>query len=113
MLGMCARARKIIHGIPLIRKALRSASPPKLVLYSHTASQNSKKRITDKCIYYRVQSIEIPLGTDELARCTGKSGAVAAVGITDDGLARAVLGLIPEDHTTNLDNAQAADSTIH
>lgn len=120
MLGLCAKAGKLIWGVPPVCRALRAPSPPRLVLYSHTASQNSKKRITDKCSYYRVPSAEIPISTEELAKYTGKSGAVAAVGITDEGLARAVLGLIAQagkeqNINTNptQDNAQAADSTIH
>lgn len=101
MIGMCAKAGKIINGVPLVCGAMRGSSPPLLVLYSHTASQNSKKRITDKCLFYNIECKEILLDTGELAEYTGKSGAVAAVGITDAGLARAVLGLIPKENSKN------------
>ncbi len=92
VLGMCAKARKLISGIPLICRSLKAGtSPPHLVLYSHTASNNAKKRITDRCLFYKISCIEIPIDTEDLAECTGKSGAIAAVGITDAGLARAAL----------------------
>jgi len=113
LLGICAKARKLICGIPLICRALKSGSMPQLVLYSHSASENAKKRITDRCLYYKITCVEIPIDTEDLAECTGKSGAVAAVGIRDAGLARAVLGLISTTDFNTRNGAPTADGTIH
>ena len=63
---------------------------PILVLLASDAAKNAKKKLTDKCSFYNVELQKVPLDTAQLALAVGKRGAVAAVGVTNEGLARAV-----------------------
>ena len=49
-LGMCARARQLIMGIPMICDAMRrgGAGAPATVFVASGLSENSRKRITDR-----------------------------------------------------------------
>ncbi len=53
-------------------------------------SANTHKRLTDKCTYYRVPLHRLEADAGTLGRAVGKTGAVAAVGVTDPGLLRAL-----------------------
>ena len=86
-LGLAKRAGKTTCGVPLIIEALRSARKPYLVIASAKASENSIKKITDKCKFYEVEFISLPVTPDELAHSVGHIGGVAAVSVNDSGLA--------------------------
>ncbi len=88
--GLCAKAGATVCGTPLICEALRKKNPPVLVLLASDAAQNAEKKLTDKCGFYGVRLVKAPLSTADLARAVGKSGLVAAVAITNEGLAKAV-----------------------
>ncbi len=88
--GLCAKARAIVCGTPLICEALRRSKPPVLVLLAKDAAPNAVKKLTDKCSFYGVELKKIPLDTAELAAAVGKQGLLAAVAITNEGLAKAV-----------------------
>ena len=100
MIGMCARARKIIIGCEQICTALPEKKPQKkvhLVLEAVGVSENTHKKLCDKCLYYKIQKHIIPLSQEELAHAIGKKGSlVAAVAVTDDEMSRAVKNLLPE-----------------
>ncbi len=89
LLGLCARAGKLLFGTPIVCEALGSGKVL-LALMASGASDNTKKRIRDKCRYYGVTLLELSVSTEELAHTVGKSGDVAVVGVTDrhfaDGL---------------------------
>lgn len=90
-LGLCARARALVVGTPLICEALRAGDGRVLcVLEAADTSANTHKRLTDKCVYYRVPLRRLEAGGAELGRAIGKTGVVAAVGVTDPGLFRAL-----------------------
>lgn len=91
MIGLARRAGKTVIGTEQVCLALaKTKSEVKLVLFSHTASDATKKKITVKCEFYGVKAIEINIDTEELARLLGKSFATAAVAVTDDNLAVAI-----------------------
>ncbi len=100
MIGMCARARKIIIGceqICIALKAQKKGSTPLLVLEAADVSENTHKRLSDRCSYYGVQKHILPLSSEELAHCIGKKGgSVAAVAVTDEEMSRAVMSFLPE-----------------
>ena len=100
MIGMCARARKIIIGCDQICTSLsekKKASSPRIVLEASGVSDNTHKKLTDKCLYYKVRKEIVPLSCDELAHAIGKKGSsVAAVAVTDEEMSRAVINLLPE-----------------
>ena len=84
-------------GTPLVCEALRKKNPPVLVLMARDAAKNAEKKLTDKCSFYKVELQKIPLDTAQLAAAVGKRGLVAAVGITNEGLARAVKSKLTEE----------------
>ncbi len=93
-LGLAKRAGKTTCGIPLIIEALRSPKKPHLVIASAKASENSLKKITDKCKFYEVELISLPITPEELSHAVGHLGGVAAVSVNDSGLAELVRSAI-------------------
>ena len=87
-LGLCRRAGKTVHGTPLVCEALARRKPPYLVLLSGGASAATAKKITDKCRFYRVPLLTVPVDPERLARAVGKSSLLAAVAIMDENFAR-------------------------
>lgn len=82
ILGICARARKIVTGDTLF-KGIRNKSV-NLVIIASDASDNSKKKLVDKCNYYEISYI-IYSDTNSLSKAIGKNNRVA-VGICDKAL---------------------------
>ena len=83
-LGLASRARKIVTGEPLINK-IRS-NEVHFVIIATDASDNTKKKLTDKCTSYNVDYI-ITSNIDELSKAVGKNNRVA-LGIQDAGFAK-------------------------
>lgn len=92
-IGLCRRAGKIIPGSDLVCKELRSGGIS-LVLLASDASENTKKRITDKTTFYGKRLEILPITCAGLGTAIGKKSDVACVGITDENLASAVLSHI-------------------
>ena len=86
MLGLCRKAGCLIIGTPMVTKFLPKAQII-TVFYSCDASDNTKKKITDKCSFYGVCCKEIDIPSEELAHAVGKTGALSAIGITDGNFA--------------------------
>ena len=88
MIGLCVKAGRAAFGSEQCEILARGGKLA-LVIVAKDASDNTKKRMEDKC-----QSFDVPRivwGTVEsLARCTGK-GKVSALGIRDRGFAAAIL----------------------
>lgn len=101
-LGLCARARKLVMGTPMVCEALRKGgkTPVLAVLEASDTSENTHGKLTSKCRYYRVPLYRLTATTAELARAVGKTGAVAAVGLTDGNLLRALTPSLPEAEAT-------------
>lgn len=87
MLGLCARAGRLICGTSLICDALRDKKEIFMVLMADSVSENTRKRLSDKCKYYGVRLESVKVTTGELAHALGKSGELAAVGVTDKSFA--------------------------
>ena len=86
-LGLCARARKLIFGVPMIMDALRCGkSVPILVIEASDTSENTHKRITDKCTHYGVEHVRTDVDGETLAHAVGKSGSLAAVALCDKSM---------------------------
>ncbi|MFS0574186.1 YlxQ family RNA-binding protein [Sporosarcina sp. 179-K 3D1 HS] len=93
MLGMAARARKIITGEELVVREVRSGNAH-LVIISEDASKNTMKKINDKCNSYNVE--KHVYGTrEELGHAIGKESRVV-LALTDAGFAGKVSGLLNE-----------------
>ena len=96
MLGLCRKAGKLITGTDLVTKSLPSKKTY-LVIYTNDASQNTEKKITDKCKFYGVECIKAPFSSLEISGAIGKSGAICALGITDLNFAGELKSLCQEN----------------
>ena len=90
-IGLAKKAGKLICGTPLVCRAMSGATPPSLVVLSTGASDNTKKKIRDKCAEYKVQLYEYAASPEEISRAVGGCASVASVAICDRGLGRLFL----------------------
>ena len=97
-LGLCARARKLITGTPMVCEAMRTGgkTPVLAVVEASDTSEATHEKLISKCTYYRIPHYRISVDTVCLAHAVGKTGAVAAVGIVDENLLRALSRYLPE-----------------
>ena len=97
-LGLCARARRLVTGTPMICEAMRKGgkAPVLAVLEASDTSENTHGKLVSKCTYYHIPHYRLGVDTQRLARAVGKTGAVAAVGITDESLLKALVRYLPE-----------------
>ena len=96
-LGLCARARKLVMGTPMVCEALREKKNPVIaVLEASDTSANTHKKLSDKCGFYGVPLYRLTADTASLGRAVGKTGAVAAVGVTDASLYNALAKQLPQ-----------------
>lgn len=93
MIGMCKKAGRLISGVPLVCDAVREGRA-ELTVYASGASENSVKRISDKCKSYEADIVAIDVTPEVLGKAVGKSSAVAAVGIADRGFAQAIIKIL-------------------
>ncbi|WP_300923730.1 ribosomal L7Ae/L30e/S12e/Gadd45 family protein [uncultured Limosilactobacillus sp.] len=90
LLGLVSRARKLVTGDSLL-KGIR-ANKVKCVIIANDASDNAKKKFSDKCKYYHVPYYIIG-DVDSLSKAIGKNNRVC-VGICDEGFAVKVKSMI-------------------
>ncbi len=103
VIGLCRGAGKAVIGTDMVCEYLRkrgnkSKNEEKidvLVLEASDTSENTHKKISDKCIYYNVKHIRLDATSEILGKAVGKR-ATAAVAIADASFCRAVLGKIDE-----------------
>ena len=93
-IGLCAKAGKLIYGVPMVCEAMRKGASVRLVIESADTSENTHKRLDDKCAFYKIEKIKIEADGGLLASSVGKSGSIGAVAITDAGLTQMIKKLI-------------------
>lgn len=86
LLGLASRARKIVSGETLIMN-IRNKNVS-YVIIAEDASDNTKKKISDKCKSFDVQ-YSIEGSSDELSKAIGKHNRMA-IGIMDVGFAKKI-----------------------
>ncbi|MBY6266979.1 YlxQ family RNA-binding protein [Parageobacillus thermoglucosidasius] len=91
LLGLANRARKVISGEELTVKEIRSGRT-KLVLLAEDASENTTKKISDKCSSYGIPLRKV---TDRytLGHAIGKDARVV-VAVIDEGFANKLLTML-------------------
>ena len=89
-LGLSAKAGKLVFGADAVCDALRSGKA-KAVAVASGNSENTLKRLLDKCVFYRVDPVVLDATPVELGHAVGKKGTVAAVAVTDPSLAASFL----------------------
>ena len=91
-IGLCRKAGKVIVGTDAVCEALRGKNKPCAVFAANDASENTAKRLRDKCGSYGVPLYVVPADGEELAHALGKSAKTAAVAVTDENLCRLAAG---------------------
>ena len=94
-IGLCRRAGKLICGVPLICTELRKSRTVQAVLAASDVSDNTRKRLNDKCSFYSVPLFFLSYTAEELASAVGKDAPIGAVAVTDVQLMRAVRAHLP------------------
>lgn len=90
-IGLCRKAGKLIVGTDAVCLSLREKKKPCGVLAAADVSENTAKRLRDKCESYRVPLYRIEESGEALAAAIGKGAKTAAVAVTDGELWRLVL----------------------
>lgn len=101
-LGLCAKARGLVVGTPMVCDALRAPTGGQrvlAVLEASDTSDNTHGRLASKCAYYGVPLYRIHATTEVLAHTIGKSGATAAVGVVHEGLWSSMAKYLPQAET--------------
>ena len=85
-LGLCVKAGKVIFGVPMICDAMRKggANKPIAVFEAYDTSENTHKKIADKCKYYNVRHVRLSCDGATLAASLGKTSSLAAVAVFDE-----------------------------
>ena len=91
-LGLCARAGKLIFGVPMICEALRKGGieKPVLIIEASDASDGTHKKIADKAAFYQVRVVRINCDGATLASALGKTSSLAAVAVKDKNMCNMV-----------------------
>lgn len=89
MLGLCARARRLITGEKAVVEAIRSGSCFAAVLDAGTA-RNGEKAVSQACRTHGVPLLVFEAGA--LGHAVGKPGRMAAA-VTDEGMAGRLIEL--------------------
>ncbi|MNI84071.1 putative ribosomal protein YlxQ [compost metagenome] len=84
-MGLAMRAGKVVHGDQAVLDAVRSKEA-KLVVVATDASDNTRKKVADKCSHYQIPLVEYGV-RDDLGAAIGKESRVV-VAVTDAGFAR-------------------------
>ena len=89
MLGLAARARKLLMGTELVTQGVRSGKA-RMVIVACDASENTKKRVFNCCVYYECECREVPVTASDLASALGHSGSLTSVAVTDVHMAKGI-----------------------
>ena len=84
-IGMCKCANKISYGETLIKDIQKRVIS--LVVICSDTSDNSKKKIMDKCNFYKCEYI-IAYTQEEVCKAISRVDPVSAIGIKDRNLAK-------------------------
>ena len=93
LLGIATRARKVITGEDLTVREVQ-AGKAHLVIITSDASDNTMKKITDKCNFSNVEK-HVFGNREDLGHAIGKESRVV-LAITDAGFARKISELLNE-----------------
>ena len=96
LLSLTQRSGKIVSGGFMTEKAVKSRQAA-LVILAGDASENTKKKFHNMCVFYRVSVIELS-DMKSLGHCIGRSER-SSLAVMDEGLAHAVLTQIEDSNT--------------
>lgn len=84
-IGLAARSRNMITGEELTVKGIQRGQIF-FVIITEDASENTKKKVTDKCKFYNIPFVT-KFNRYDLGHAVGKEARVV-VGITDEGFSK-------------------------
>lgn len=87
-IGLARKAGKLISGTDFVCDAIRK-NKIFLVVCSDSVSDNTKKKLSDCCTYYRVALYFADASKEALGNAIGKS-FTACVGVTDQNLSELI-----------------------
>ena len=87
IIGLAARARGIAIGTNQVLEVIRNKKS-RLVLIASDVSENTRKTLTDKSVFYSARYELIDITTAELGRAVGH-GNTAAIAFTDANFVKA------------------------
>lgn len=90
LLGLATRAGKLISGEDLTLKEIR-LEQAKIVFIANDASENTRKKISDKCQYYKIP-YTIQYSRAEISQAIGKERTIVC--LTDAGFAKKIRELL-------------------
>ncbi len=90
LLGLAAKAGKLVYGTEMVCEALRNRKKVLLVAEASDTSANTHKKITDKCEYYGVKHLRLDADMVTLGHSLGKRSGTAVVGVTDPSFATGI-----------------------
>lgn len=82
LLGLAARAGKLVTGTQPVCDSLRTGGIL-LIIEAADTSDNTHKKLSDKSAYYKTPLYRLTVTGEELGRRLGKAGPIAAAGVTD------------------------------
>lgn len=94
LLGIAMRGRKLVSGEHQTLEAVKKGSAM-LVVIAEDASDNTKKRFSDKCTFYEVPVFRY--GTREELGCAIGKDLRSSVCVCDAGLADAIIKQLREE----------------
>ena len=97
-LGLCKCAGKISYGETLLKEIKNKKVY--LVVVASDASDNSKKKIIDKCNFYKCEYL-VCLDKDSITKAIGRDALVSSVGIKDYNLVKKFKENIERDGDQN------------
>lgn len=89
-LGLARKAGKLTPGTDAVCDAIRSHRVS-LVLVSTSASDNTKKRISNCATFYKIPIEYVDASPDEIGAAIGKTAA-ACVGVADENFKILIIG---------------------
>lgn len=95
IVGLCLRAGRLAVGTENVLSSIKKGKT-KGVFAANDISDNTKKKLSDSCSYYKAELYVLPLGMSELSDALGKAGNVSSVSVEDKGFAAKVLELAEE-----------------
>ncbi|WP_062048771.1 YlxQ family RNA-binding protein [Bacillus sp. JCM 19034] len=93
LLGLAARARKLVTGEELVLTEVRKQSA-KLVIIAEDGSDQTMKKVKSKCEYYNIP-VRVVSNRYELGHSIGKAERVI-IAVMDGGFAKKLLAQIDE-----------------
>ena len=98
LLGIAKKAGKTVSGTDMAVESVRSGkkSAVKLFVTAENASQNTVKRITNTSAYYGIPIVTVS-DKATLGHTVGSTSEISTVGVTDQGLAEAMIKATQSD----------------